>query len=70
MKMKDKESSFQKMMNELTCTQTIDEELKQIKIKEKTNRIAELKEGIQKLQSQLKGKETEKDKMNEFAKRN
>ena len=51
-----------------TCTQTIDEELKQIKIKEKTNRIAELKEGIQKLQSQLKGKETEKDKMNEFAK--
>ena len=51
-----------------TCTQTINEELKQIKIKEKTNRIAELKEGIQKLQSQLKGKETEKDKMNEFAK--
>ncbi len=51
-----------------TCTQTIDEELKQIKIKEKTNRIAELKEGIQKLQSQLKGKEIEKDKMNEFAK--
>ncbi len=51
-----------------TCTQTIDEELKQVKIKEKTNRIAELKEGIQKLQSQLKGKETEKDKMNEFAK--
>lgn len=51
-----------------TCTQTIDEELKQIKIKEKTNRIAELKEGIQKLQSQLKEKETEKDKMNEFAK--
>ena len=51
-----------------TCTQTIDEELKQIKIKEKTNRIAELKEGIQKLQSQLKEKETEKDKMNDFAK--
>ena len=51
-----------------TCTQTIDEELKQIKIKEKTNRIAELKEGIQKLQSQLKGKESEKDKMNDFAK--
>ena len=33
-----------------TCTQTIDEELKQVKIKEKTNRIAELKQGILKLE--------------------
>ena len=51
-----------------TCTQTIDEELKQVKIKEKTNRIAELKQGILKLEDELKAKETEKSKLNEFAK--
>ncbi len=51
-----------------TCTQTIDEELKQVKIKEKTNRIAELKQGILKLEDELKTKEMEKSKLNEFAK--
>ena len=51
-----------------TCTQTIDEELKQVKIKEKTNRIAELKQGILKLEDELKAKETEKSKLNELAK--
>ena len=51
-----------------TCTQTIDEELKQVKIKEKTNRIAELKQGILKLEDELKAKEKEKSKLNEFAK--
>ena len=42
--------------------------LKQVKIKEKTNRIAELKQGILKLEDELKAKETEKSKLNEFAK--
>ena len=39
-----------------------------MKIKEKTNRIAELKQGILKLEDELKAKETEKSKLNEFAK--
>ena len=40
-----------------TCTQTIEKDLKEKKIKEKTNRILELKEGITKLEQELNEKE-------------
>ena len=41
-----------------TCTQTIEKDLKEKKIKEKTNRILELKEGITKLEQELNEKKS------------
>lgn len=47
-----------------TCTQTIEKDLKETKIKEKTNRILELKEGIAKLEQQLLEKENRLSELN------
>ena len=47
-----------------TCTQTIEQELKETKIKEKTNRILELKDGITKLEQQLNEKEKRLTELN------
>tara|TARA_E500000331_G_scaffold169666_1_gene164110 strand:- start:408 stop:2114 length:1707 start_codon:yes stop_codon:yes gene_type:complete len=47
-----------------TCTQTIEKDLKEKKIKEKTNRILELKEGITKLEQELNEKEKRLSELN------
>ena len=47
-----------------TCTQTIEKDLKEKKIKEKTNRILELKEGITKLEQELNEKEKKLSELN------